>query len=387
MTALRRLLPAALSLFALLPLSSPARAQLTLVESGYTSTLLAGDYSKQIELGVGPDTCLYYGTPDGLKRRCSPGDPGTLCDPALPFPVGIAFRAGGAFGTAMYVADYGVGGIRRAAGCSPTTPFANLPGPGGLAFPPIGSAYGDYLYACEAFAGPIFRVSPAGAVTSWLPLETLYLGFGPGGAWGTGLYACDLADATNGKIVRVSSSAVVTPFASGFATPEGFDWGFQGDLFATDVGTGEIFRVKPNGTKTLFATLPGAADVAYRPGEQALYAVSNQGGLHRIVAGGPAGASGGNAARATLTVLPNPGPGACALRFSTGTGAVVRGEVWSAAGRRIRRLAATWRPAGEHSIAWDGRNDAGIAVAPGTYFARLKAGEGEVLRATVTVVR
>lgn len=186
--------------------------------------------------------------------------------------------------------------------------------------------------------------------------------------------------------MRISSAAVISPLASGFVEPEGFDWGFGGDLFATDVGSGEIYRVKVNGTKTLFATLPGAADAAFRPGEQALYVVSNQGGLYRIVAGGPADAADLVPARASLTVMPNPASGGCALRFTTQTRALVRAEVWDAAGRRVRRLGESWWPAGAQSMSWDGRNDSGALVLPGIYFARVALGD-EVLRAQVTIVR
>ena len=367
-------------LLAVLPLSlvllstSPARAQLTLVESGYSSTTLSGDFAKQVEVGVGPDTCLYYGSFDGLKKRCSPADPGTVCDTTLTFPVGIAFSTGGSFGNRIYVADYGLGDIFRATGCAAATMFADMMGPGSIAFPPSGSAYGDYLYACEAYSGPIYRISSTGTLTPWLALQTLYLRFGPGGVWGTGLYATDGTDPNNGKLVRISSAAAVTPLASGFVSPEGFDWAFDGDLFATDVSAGQIWRVKSNGTKTLFANLPGAADVAYRSGEKALYAVSLYGGLYRIVAGDPTGVSDLVPGRASLTVTPNPASSACALRFSTQAGALVDAQVWDATGRLVRRLGTSWRPAGAQSVSWDGKSEAGAPVPPGIYFVVGSAG-------------
>lgn len=100
--------------------SSPARAQLTMVESGFISAHLSDDFAKQIELGVGPgggsDTCLYYGSFEGLKRRCAPNGPATICDPSLTFPAGIAFSTGGSFGVKMYVADYVRGDIFRSTG-------------------------------------------------------------------------------------------------------------------------------------------------------------------------------------------------------------------------------------------------------------------------------
>ena len=369
-----------------LAFAPPAHAQkMTMVESGFVCILLNGDFAKQIEVGIGPDTCIYYGSDDGLKRRCNPNGPETICDPALTFPAGIAFSTGGSFGNRMYVADFGLGDVYRSTGCVAATFFSDFFAPGSIVFPPAGSAYGDYLYACEAFDGPIYRINSAGTRTEWLDIETVYLRFGPGGAWGTGLYATDMSTPDGAAIVRISSAAVVTPFVSGFVFTEGFDWGFDGDMFATDAATGEIWRIEANGSMTLFATLPGAADVAFRSGEQALYVVSNQGGLWRVSRGGPSGVDGPPSTR-TLAAWPNPAPGGCTLTFATERGGLVEASVWNVAGKRVRRLGTSWRASGPQAIAWDGRDDQGAAVPAGTYFARVKAG-AERLRGRVTVVR
>jgi sugar lactone lactonase YvrE len=360
-------------------------AQVTMEESGFLATTLAGDLGKQIEVGLA-DTCIYYGTMDGLKRRCAPNDPGTICDPNLTFPSGLAFSTGGSFGAFMYIADFGLGDIHRSAGCAMSTPFATLGSPGAIAFPPGGSAFGDFLYACVAYDGPIYRVSPAGVVTPWVTLPTLYLRFGPGGSWGNDLYATEFGAPGTQRIVRVSPAGAITPLATGFGIAEGFDWGFDGDMFATDVGTGQILRVKPNGTKTLFATLPGAADVAYRASEEALYVVSVQGGLYRIARSGTTAVGDEPRAVAAIAVSPNPARGACTLRFGLATAGLTRVVVVDAAGRMVRRLPETWRPAGEHALVWDGRDESGGSVPAGVYFARLSAG-GEMRAARISLTR
>lgn len=377
MPALRRIFVAFLLATGVLSAATPVRAQMTMVESGFICVHLADDVAKQCEIAGGtgsPDTCLYYGSFDGLKRRCSTGDLGVVCDPALTFPAGIAFSTGGSFGSNMYVADYGLSAIYRAPGCQPMSLFASITDCGSLAFPPSGSAYGDYLYTCEAFNGPIKRVTSAGAVSDWVTLQATYLRFGPGGAWGTGLYATDFANIGNNRITKVSSAGAVTTFTSGFFVAEGFDWGFDGDMFATDPSAGIVYRVKSDGTKTQFATLAGAADVAYRKGEQALYVVSNQGGLYRVVRAGTTAVPAASPFARAATVVPNPSRGACTIRWSNASGGVVRVEVVDAAGRSVRRFASGWRPAGEQSLAWDGRDDAGAAAAPGVYFARVASG-------------
>ncbi len=350
-----------------------ARAQMTMVESGFTCVQLSDDLAKQAEIGNGAsgDTCLYYGSFDGLKRRCNPYEPPTICDANLTFPAGIAFSTSGSFGSFMYVSDFGLNGIYRSPGCTTSALFAAIDEPGALAFPPAASAYGDYLYACRAYSGPIKRVNSAGVITDWVTLSTTYLRFGPGGAWSSGLYATDGASLGGGRIVTVSSTGTIAPIATGIVSPEGFDWAFDGDLFATDVGAGQVLRVKPNGTKTVFATLPGAADIAFRKGEQALYVVSNQGGLYRVVRAGTTAAPVASPRARVASVAPDPARDACTIRWSAAFGGLTHALVVDAAGRRVRDLGAAWRPIGEQSLIWDGRNDAGASVAAGVYFARI----------------
>jgi hypothetical protein len=82
---------------------------------------------------------------------------------------------------------------------------------------------------------------------------------------------------------------------------------------------------------------------------------------------------------------PNPANGTTLLRFSLPGEAGVRLAIYDVAGRRVRELVSGTRPAGEHSIGWDLRDDGGQAVAAGTYFARLEAGSRTVTRKLVCV--
>jgi flagellar hook assembly protein FlgD len=49
-------------------------------------------------------------------------------------------------------------------------------------------------------------------------------------------------------------------------------------------------------------------------------------------------------------------------------------KVYDVAGRLVRELDKGERPAGVHSIRWDGRNWAGLSVSGGVYLYRLEAG-------------
>jgi flagellar hook assembly protein FlgD len=66
--------------------------------------------------------------------------------------------------------------------------------------------------------------------------------------------------------------------------------------------------------------------------------------------------------------------------------ALVQLLVYDAAGRRVRRLVSGASSAGLHDVPWDGRDDAGRAVASGAYLIRLVA-PGGVATQRVTLLR
>jgi flagellar hook assembly protein FlgD len=59
--------------------------------------------------------------------------------------------------------------------------------------------------------------------------------------------------------------------------------------------------------------------------------------------------------------------------------------VHDVAGRLVARLCAGDLPAGEHRFRWRGRDDAGRAVASGTYYLRLRTPAGSALRPVALV--
>jgi C1A family cysteine protease len=72
---------------------------------------------------------------------------------------------------------------------------------------------------------------------------------------------------------------------------------------------------------------------------------------------------------------PNPANPGTSIRFSLDVPATVRLTVHDLAGRRVATLANEWRPAGDHRIAWDGRDARGRPAPSGSYLVRLVAGE------------
>lgn len=79
------------------------------------------------------------------------------------------------------------------------------------------------------------------------------------------------------------------------------------------------------------------------------------------------------AGRSVLAAAPNPFNPATTLRFRTSSPGPVGLAIHDARGRRVRALLTESLPAGDHAVRWDGRDDAGRAVAAGVYLARLSS--------------
>ena len=69
---------------------------------------------------------------------------------------------------------------------------------------------------------------------------------------------------------------------------------------------------------------------------------------------------------------PNPGRGSTHFRLALPVAASPRVALYDVTGRRVRLLHDGALPAGEHALAWDGRNDAGQPVGAGIYFVRAR---------------
>lgn len=78
---------------------------------------------------------------------------------------------------------------------------------------------------------------------------------------------------------------------------------------------------------------------------------------------------------ALLPSTPNPSAGSVMVRFTLARARAVEVDLFDVRGRRVRRLAGGWRPAGSHEIPWNGAGDTGHQLPAGVYFLRLKAGD------------
>jgi FlgD Ig-like domain len=81
-----------------------------------------------------------------------------------------------------------------------------------------------------------------------------------------------------------------------------------------------------------------------------------------------------------LEAWPNPSRESTELSFRLDRSQKVVVGVFAVDGRRVRVLRRGMLDAGEHRVAWDGRDDAGRLVGNGVYFAQLETANGKAAR-------
>ncbi len=153
--------------------------------------------------------------------------------------------------------------------------------------------------------------------------------------------------------------------------------------------TPEFAPAADNLVATLDAT--GYVDVAGGASIYKLCAVDVHGNVSAYAVlqpGGTAGVESGALPRELALSAPAPNPlrGQSALRLALPRAARVSLAVFDQQGRCVRTLVDGPLPAGERSIAWDGRDGGGRAVPSALYFVRLAA-EGRTLVSRLAVVR
>ena len=83
---------------------------------------------------------------------------------------------------------------------------------------------------------------------------------------------------------------------------------------------------------------------------------------------------------------PNPFSGETTIRFELPEGVAGTLVVYNAAGREVRRVEVSPGSGGVRSVTWDGRDEAGLAVASGVYFYRLNV-DGESVERKMILLR
>jgi len=138
--------------------------------------------------------------------------------------------------------------------------FGMLPGPGtqafGLAFDSTGN-----LFAADAVQSTIYKFTSDGTRSVFVGPEA---GIGPQGLafdhFGNLLVSTQTFPFTNDTIFEFTPSAVKSTFATGLSGPRGLAFDSAGNLFVAEIplsGSGDILRITPGGTRTVFASVIG----------------------------------------------------------------------------------------------------------------------------------
>ncbi|MBU1700448.1 MAG: S8 family serine peptidase [Candidatus Eisenbacteria bacterium] len=90
--------------------------------------------------------------------------------------------------------------------------------------------------------------------------------------------------------------------------------------------------------------------------------------------------------KATLSrTWPNPSKDVTQVRYQIPASGRVKIEIYDTMGRKVRSLWDGWQMAGDHSMAWDSRDDSGHPVAGGLYFVNMMTKDGEQSRKIMVV--
>jgi hypothetical protein len=174
--------------------------------------------------------------------------------------------------------------------------------------------------------------------------------------------------------------------------PEGYDCAdvdpsslmLNGTVAGSMVTTGNDHRFIARFSRKALMQLAGSGEmdarVTWMAAEQPFMAVDDI----RIIGGsGPRMAATSGVLEASNS--PNPFNPTTRIAFVLAGAADVTLEVYSADGKRVRRLASGHYPAGDHGVVWNGTDDAGQAVASGIYFYRLRAGRDVLTKKMVLI--
>jgi hypothetical protein len=77
---------------------------------------------------------------------------------------------------------------------------------------------------------------------------------------------------------------------------------------------------------------------------------------------------------------PNPFNASTTIQFTLPADSRTRLTIYSITGQKVRDLLDENRGTGTHAVVWNGKDDRGLVVSSGIYFARLRAGETVLTR-------
>ena len=232
------------------------------------------------DVTYGPDGLLYFLSVDNyMVARLDAQGQMTVVANGLNLASGEARGPALAFNAAgeLFVAEpapFGPNRVSKISGDTATIFAPNLTGPSGLAF----DASGD-LYVSQGPLGDVLRFSPDGTRYPFVNglNQPMGLAFGPDGL----LYVAEIG---GDQVSQIGATGTVTPFVT---LAEPIDLVFLGNDLLVSTETGEIWRVDPAGTATLFASGPSNGQgITLAPDGSVIVAFGADNSIYRFVIGG-----------------------------------------------------------------------------------------------------
>jgi sugar lactone lactonase YvrE len=184
----------------------------------------------------GPDGALYVAdTGNNVVRRIATDGIGTTFASGLNNPQGLAFDTAGN----LYVANLGANTITKVTPNGKATTFASgLSNPEGLAFDSKGNLYVAASTGGSSPVGLIQLVSAIGAVSNFAVLqngEPYALAIDEqGNIYASASGVTHYLFAANDAVLKITTTGIVSTFASGFYAITGLTFDSKGNLFAID---------------------------------------------------------------------------------------------------------------------------------------------------------
>lgn len=219
------------------------------VDQAGTVSLFVANISRAADplISVSGDLFVLNGGYDGTVQRITPGGSVSTFVSGLGAVAGIAQSSNGTF----YFAEYSTGEIVSLSGNS-LVDVANVgpsSNPQWLAFDSSGN-----LYTSSVNLGTIFRVTPGGAVSSFVsgldePEQMLFDSSG-------NMYEANWGNGTVDKVTpNLTGPPTVTPFASGLGNPDALIFNSASETFyVTDTSSGNVDKINSLGQVSVFAT-------------------------------------------------------------------------------------------------------------------------------------
>ena len=258
-----------------------------------------------------------------------------------------------------------------------------------ISFGTVGYEQGIYFYDCYHPQGqPMLHMDEGFSLTTIIPdamppdrgdIDGCDMKMDPLGAFGLYLTLTDsdLNDDYLSAIYQITPAMewreLVPPAGTSERVFRGFAFGVLGafghSLYVADDGAKRVWTVSPEGNLTEFAS--GFSSIYHMTmSEDGMHLwMANDSTLYHVRSTQPAADSPVNmpCRPVLLSPYPNPSAGVVHMPYFAPKPGYMRFSVCDLLGRKLRQIEDFVNDSGYHRVSWDGRDDAGCPVPPGSY--------------------